>query len=208
MDIKILDINNKEKEIIKLKIEKTLNEKSEQGIYLLNNYINTRNRSATSNTLTRSEVSGGGAKPYRQKGTGNARRGTNRSPLRRGGGVVFGPKPKTVGNKVNKKQISTAIKQILQKKQKDIAVIDDKKAFKSKDGLNFLNKLDKNITKENKKVLIITNNFDNENLEKAFRNIENCIVDDIKQITPVDYLSSDIILFTNESITELQKRIG
>ena len=82
-------------------------------------------RQGTSSTKTRSEVSGGGRKPWRQKGTGRARAGSNRSPLWKGGGVTFGPKPKTVSIKLNKKERRLALQTLLYNKKNNILVIEN-----------------------------------------------------------------------------------
>jgi len=84
-------------------------------------------RQGTVSTKTRSEVRGGGKKPWRQKGTGRARAGSSRSPLWKGGGVIFGPKPKTVSLKVNKKERQRAFKALLFNRfqQNNVILIDD-----------------------------------------------------------------------------------
>jgi large subunit ribosomal protein L4 len=82
-------------------------------------------RQGTVSTKTRSEVRGGGRKPWRQKGTGRARAGSNRSPLWKGGGVIFGPKPKTVSIKVNKKERRLALQTLLYNKKNNILVIEN-----------------------------------------------------------------------------------
>ena len=82
-------------------------------------------RQGTVSTKTRSEVRGGGRKPWRQKGTGRARAGSNRSPLWKGGGVIFGPKPKTTSLKLNKKERRLALRTLLYNKKNNILVIEN-----------------------------------------------------------------------------------
>jgi large subunit ribosomal protein L4 len=82
-------------------------------------------RQGTVSTKTRSEVRGGGRKPWRQKGTGRARAGSNSSPLWKGGGVIFGPKPKKVFLKLNKKERRLALQTLLYNKKKNILIIED-----------------------------------------------------------------------------------
>ena len=82
-------------------------------------------KQGTVSTKTRSEVRGGGRKPWRQKGTGRARAGSNRSPLWKGGGVIFGPKPKTVSFKLNKKERRLALQTLLYNKKNNILIIEN-----------------------------------------------------------------------------------
>jgi large subunit ribosomal protein L4 len=79
----------------------------------------------TTSTKTRSEVRGGGRKPWRQKGTGRARAGSNRSPLWKGGGVIFGPKPRKISLKLNKKERQLALQTLLYNKKNNIVLIED-----------------------------------------------------------------------------------
>jgi large subunit ribosomal protein L4 len=98
------------------------------GNYLLHRdllrHLNAK-RQGTVSTKTRSEVRGGGRKPWRQKGTGRARAGSNRSPLWKGGGVIFGPKPKTITLKLNKKERQLALQTLLYNKKNNILIIEN-----------------------------------------------------------------------------------
>ena len=120
-----LDINGKELDSTH---ELKLNVLETSGNYLLHKdllrHYNSQ-RQSTVSTKTRSEVRGGGRKPWRQKGTGRARAGSNRSPLWKGGGVVFGPKPKLTFLKLNKKERRLALQTLLYNKKNNILTIDN-----------------------------------------------------------------------------------
>ena len=98
------------------------------GNYLIHKDIvrqQIQQKQGTVSTKTRSEVRGGGRKPWRQKGTGRARAGSNRSPLWKGGGVIFGPKPRTISLKLNKKKRVLSLQTLLYNKRNIISVIDN-----------------------------------------------------------------------------------
>jgi large subunit ribosomal protein L4 len=120
-----LNINGKP---IDSKNELQLNVLEDSGNYLLHKdllrHLNSQTQGTVS-TKTRSEVRGGGRKPWRQKGTGRARAGSNRSPLWKGGGVTFGPKPKTISFKLNKKERRLALQTLLYNKKNNLLVIDN-----------------------------------------------------------------------------------
>ena len=108
--------------------ELTLSVLEKSGNYLLHKDLlrhQNSQRQGTVSTKTRSEVQGGGRKPWKQKGTGRARAGSNRSPLWKGGGVIFGPKPKTVSSKLNKKERRLALQTLLYNKKNNILIIDN-----------------------------------------------------------------------------------
>ena len=120
-----LDINGK---LLTESHELKLNVLENSGNYLLHKDILRHSRSqsqGTVSTKTRSEVRGGGRKPWRQKGTGRARAGSNRSPLWKGGGVIFGPKPKKVLLKLNKKERRLALQTLLYNKKNNIVLIEN-----------------------------------------------------------------------------------
>ena len=113
-------------------------------------------RQGTVSTKTRSEVRGGGKKPWRQKGTGRARAGSNRSPLWKGGGVIFGPKPKTVSLKLNKKERRLALQTLLYNKKNNILIIENlENEIKESKTKNFLKICDDCAINLNQKVLVI-----------------------------------------------------
>ena len=130
--------------------------------------VQTNHRAGTSATKGRSEVSGGGKKPHRQKGTGRARQGTRTSPLMRGGGIVFGPHPRTFEQKVNKKVKKLAMKMALSSKWQGerLMVLDqfDMEEVKTKRVAQVMDRL------QLKKALIVTDQ-ENHHLEKSARNI-------------------------------------
>jgi len=108
--------------------ELTLSVLEKSGNYLLHKDLlrhQNSQRQGTVSTKTRSDVRGGGRKPWKQKGTGRARAGSNRSPLWKGGGVIFGPKPKTVSSKLNKKERQLALQTLLYNKKNNILIIDN-----------------------------------------------------------------------------------
>ena len=120
-----LDINGKQ---LSNNHELKLTVLENSGNYLLHKDIVRHSSSltqGTTSTKTRSEVRGGGRKPWRQKGTGRARAGSNRSPLWKGGGVIFGPKPKKVSLKLNKKERRLALQTLLYNKKNNIVLIED-----------------------------------------------------------------------------------
>ena len=95
-------------------------------LYLFNRYVRNKFRSGTACTKTRSEVNVSGIKMYKQKGTGNARRGANSTPLRRGGGVIFGPKPRSYSFDLNKSFVNNALNQLFSTVSSKIKVVDSK----------------------------------------------------------------------------------
>ncbi len=160
-------------------------------------------RQGTAKTKTRSEVSGGGRKPYRQKGTGNARQGSIRATQYRHGGIVFGPTPRSYGFKTNRKERALALKSALSYKVMDneLFVVEklDMKDMKTKSVKNLIETL-----KLEGKVLFVTND-DAENLYMATRNLgyaDAIMVDDLNVL---DIVNSDTIVFDEDAIKSLEE---
>jgi large subunit ribosomal protein L4 len=146
-------------------------EVADKARYVIHRAIRTATRNHaqyTSSTKTKSEVRGGGRKPWKQKGTGNARAGSKRSPLWRGGGVTFGPKPRIVNNKINKKEKKLALRSLLFNKHTQMFVFNKFEIEEAKT-TNFITKLG-NLDKT-KNTLVISST-PNVNLYKSIKNLE------------------------------------
>lgn len=160
-------------------------------------------RQGTAATKTRAYVSGGGIKPWRQKGTGRARAGSIRSPLFVGGGTVFGPTPKDYDLKIPRKMKKAAIKSALSAKAKDkeIIIIDNLafKEPKTKDAVELLSKL-----KIEKKSTILIDKVD-ENLIKSFNNIANVKVISIGTLSSYALLDNKVLIITKDALTKLSE---
>ncbi len=198
----VLDLKGKEIEKINISNEIVKQESNNEILYQEVRRYLASIRSGTSSTKGRSEVRGGGRKPWRQKGTGNARAGSIRSPIWKGGGVVFGPKPRNYSFKLNKKVIkkSKFIAMSEKFKEKKIIVL-DKLAFKKPKTKKAYEILEK-FKLIDKKVLVILENTSGDEA-KSFRNIENVLVTSAKSLNTYNILISDYLVFTKNSLTEL-----
>jgi len=150
-------------------------------------------RQGTHSSKNRAAVRGGGKKPWKQKGRGVARAGTIRSPLWKGGGVVFGPEPHVYHKKLPKKMSKLARKSVLTKKvqDKELVVLDSMN-FSSKKTADFISFM-KSINILNKKTLVLVDVFQ-ENLILASRNIRNVFIENVKTVSVYDLLDSEVIL--------------
>ena len=160
------------------------------------------NRQGTQSAKTRSEVSGGGKKPWRQKGTGHARQGSTRSPQWTGGGVVFAPKPRDYSFKMNKKEKNAAIKSVLTSKVNDskFIVLDELKleGIKTKEVVAVL----KNLNVE--KALIVTADKD-ENVVLSARNIPTVRTALTNTINVYDMLKYDTVVITKDAVAKIEE---
>ena len=159
-------------------------------------------RQGTSQQKPRSDVRGGGKKPYRQKGTGRARAGTIRSPLWRGGGVAFASRPRDYSKKINKKMYRAAIRSIFSEllRQERLVAIENPvlEKPKTKEIAKFLNEFSLS------KVLIITNEIDI-NLFLSVRNIPNVDVITVREINPVILLKAQKVAVTAEAFKQIEE---
>lgn len=166
-------------------------------------------RNYTASTKRKAEVRGGGKKPWRQKGTGQARAGSIRSPLWVGGGVVFGPKPHIVKKKANKKERRIATFSAFSLKKDDLIFFDNnlfenKIFYKTKELVKKLKEL--NIDFSNKNLLIIEEQ--NQELYLASRNIKNLMVTTPYELCLENILNSKKIFLSNKSFIEVKKIYG
>lgn len=162
-------------------------------------------RQGTAKVKTRSEVSGGGRKPWKQKGTGRARQGSIRAAQWRKGGIVFGPTPRDYSFKINRKERVLALKSALVNKlnEKKLMVIDNLKLdnFKTKTGVELLNNL-----KLDGKVLFVASE-EAENLYMATRNLNNVLVLFPDEINVYDILNADYVVFDEASIKMVEEAL-
>ena len=161
-------------------------------------------RQGSSKQKTRSEVRGGGKKPYRQKGTGRARAGTIRSPLWRGGGIAFAATPRDYSKKINKKMYRAAIRSIFSELLRQGRLVAIEKPVlekpKTKEIANFLNEFSLS------KVLIITDELD-VNLYLSARNIPNVDIITVREINPVNLLKAQKVAVTADAFKKIEEWI-
>lgn len=159
-------------------------------------------RQGTQKAKTRAEVSGGGRKPWRQKGTGHARQGSNRSPQWKGGGVVFAPTPRDYSFKMNKKEKRLALKSALTSRVLDnkLIVVDELKfdEIKTKQFKQVMNNL------EVKKALVVFAS-ENKNAVLSARNIPDVKTAQINTINVYDILKGDTLILTKDAVTQIEE---
>ena len=181
----------------------------EPNMNVLTQYIRayqTNQRQGTASTKTRSEVSGGGAKPLRQKGTGRARHGSIRSPIWVHGGIAHGPKPKSWKLSISKSLRENALKSALSLRMKEgkIVVIDGSGVEKPKTKL-FVDALKK--LKINGKVVFVWNG-DQENIVRSSRNIPEVFLVNSDSLSAYDVVKAPSVLFLKDAILKVQERFS
>lgn len=162
-------------------------------------------RQGTASTKTRSEVRGGGRKPYKQKGTGRARAGSNRSPLWKGGGVIFGPKPRSYAQKMNRKEWRLALRTLLYNKSNNIKIVENlSDTFNTVSTKQFILLLKTwNISLTEKILLILDNS--NTNLYLSTRNISQVKTISRKNLNILDILNASVLIIEKDAALKINE---
>tara|TARA_B100001121_G_scaffold49020_1_gene42438 strand:- start:2 stop:637 length:636 start_codon:yes stop_codon:yes gene_type:complete len=165
-------------------------------------------RQGTASTLTRAEVRGGGRKPYKQKGTGRARQGSIRTPLRPGGGIVFGPKPRTYNLAMNRKERRLALRTALMARIDDVTVVKDFgaaiEAPKTREIVDALERL--GIAADAKVLIVLTS--PSEAVKRSVRNLEKVKLISANQLNVFDLLHANALVLGEEALATIQEVYG
>ena len=208
MELKVLNTAGTETgEVVTLRDDIFGAEISEHAMYLDVKSILANRRQGTHKTKTRGEVRGGGKKPLRQKGTGNARQGSSRSPLHIGGGTIFGPVPHSYDQKVNKKVKLLARRSALSSKAQagQILVVEDFRLeqIKTKPFADIL----KNLGLSQKKTLMLTPEYDMV-ITRSGRNIEVLTIMSAEMASTYDILHSQTVLVQKTALKKIEETLG
>ena len=189
----------------------TLRVLENSGNYLIYKDVlrhHTNLRQGTVSTKTRSEVRGGGRKPWRQKGTGRARAGSNRSPLWKGGGVIFGPKPRKFNYKINKKERQLAFQTLFYSKRNQVLLVqnleDEFKLPKTKEFINLCKNC--NIQLDQKTLLVVSEKTPA--LLLATRNIKNIEIISVSHLNTLSVLKAKQIVVTTQALNYMKEIYG
>ncbi len=165
-------------------------------------------RHGNASTLTRSEVRGGGRKPYKQKGTGRARQGSIRTPLRPGGGIVFGPKPRSYNLAMNRKERRLALRTAFMARVDDMKVVkdfgNDLKVPKTREILDVLSRLE--IAEDSKVLLILVN--PSEIIRRSVRNLAKVKLIGADQLNVFDLLNASFLVVGEDALAKIQEVYG
>jgi large subunit ribosomal protein L4 len=165
-------------------------------------------RQGTASTLTRSEVRGGGRKPYKQKGTGRARQGSVRTPLRPGGGIIFGPKPRSYSLAMNRKERRSALRTALMARIDDITVVKDfgtsLEAPKTREITEALGRL--GIAPDTKVLIVLTN--PSEMVRRSVRNLDKVKLISANHLNVFDLLHANSLVVGEDALTTIQEVYG
>ena len=202
---KLQIINTKGEKVSEIKLNKEIwgIEPNDAVLYDALRLARNNYRQGTSDTKTRSEVSGGGRKPWKQKGTGRARHGSTRSPIWRKGGVVFGPHPRSYSIKMNRKERKLALKSALAYKaiESNLIVVDkfEVASNKTKDMIKMLENL-----KATKKTLIVVNEL-TDNLILSTRNLKNILLLGVDEVNTYDIVYANTMIIEESAMIKLEE---
>jgi large subunit ribosomal protein L4 len=206
MKLQVTDIEGKSQGELEVKFPIIEDGRGTQAVHDAVVAYRAGHRSGTASTKTMGEVAGSGKKPWRQKGTGRARAGSFASPLWRGGGVVFGPKPRDFGKKVNRRTKQLALRKALSERLKsgDVVVVDDLKlaSHRTRDFLAVLKSLDIQGT-----ALVVSPEVDR-NLMLASRNVPSVEVATSESLNTYQVLKPARLLITRSAMEKLEARLA
>nr|YP_009027595.1 50S ribosomal protein L3 [Neoporphyra perforata]AGV01102.1 50S ribosomal protein L3 [Neoporphyra perforata]AHB35089.1 50S ribosomal protein L3 [Neoporphyra perforata]AHB35298.1 50S ribosomal protein L3 [Neoporphyra perforata]AIA19460.1 50S ribosomal protein L3 [Neoporphyra perforata]AIA19669.1 50S ribosomal protein L3 [Neoporphyra perforata] len=180
----------------------------DSGMYLVHRALvkqSNQKRQGSANTKTRSEVRGGGRKPWRQKGTGRARAGSIRSPLWRGGGVIFGPKPRSFAKKMNKKERQLALRTALNNKSVNTLIVENFNShFQQPKTKMFMEAIQRWNLDLSKKVLVVVDGKD-PNVYLSVRNLHNVEIISADTLNIMALLAAHKIIITVDALSKIQE---
>lgn len=213
MELKVYNQNGEEAGKVKLDDNIFGVPKNDELIHQVINSMQANMRTNVAHAKTRAEVSGGGKKPWRQKGTGRARHGSSRSPIWIGGGATHGPlSEKNYSKKINKKMKKKALYVALSGKLKDneIIILDEIKLKepKTKEAQRVLRNLSKiegceNLATKRKNRAIVMTKSKDENVRRSFNNLPGVLIGEARNLNPLDTLTFKYLIFTKESLESL-----
>lgn len=201
-------VNLKNKKIAELQVSEKVfkSQLKEHLIYEAVKYYQAKNRRGTASTKNRKEVRGGGRKPWRQKGTGRARAGSIRSPLWRGGGVIFGPTPRNYYYNLPANVVKGALRTSLSLKLKEgkLKVVQELQLndHKTKSFLSMMDKLGISTS------ALLVNSEENRNLALASRNVQGFKLIQRRQLNPYDIMKYDQLVLSRKSAEKLSEVLG
>jgi large subunit ribosomal protein L4 len=206
MKIPVKDTKGKSQGELEVKFPLVEGGKGTQAVHDVVVAYNAAQRMGTAHTKTMGEVAGSGKKPWRQKGTGRARAGSFASPLWRGGGVVFGPKPRDFAKKVGRKTKQLALRKALSERLRagDVVLVSELKldSPKTKDFVGVLSAL------ELKGTALIVAQAPDKNLSLASRNVPNVTVTTSDSLNTYDVLRPDKLVFTRGAFEQVEARLA
>lgn len=201
----IYNVTNENNTITSANIQLKIHENQERQMYCIHRALKhqlTNGRVRNAHTKTRSEVRGGGRKPWKQKGTGRARAGSIRSPLWKGGGIIFGPRKKIYKSKINKKEKEFALNNLLYNKQPNTKVIHNLlipcNQPKTKKAIELLNNM--GIQLHNYTNILIVVEEKTKLIYMSFRNLQNIELIEAKHLNIISLLKAELLIITKNSL--------